>query len=50
MLAQPGVVAKKFRADRAAKWRLVGVLFDVNLKFEVVQEDEITKATDPRPL
>ena len=50
MLAQPRVVAKKSGANGTTEWRLFSVLFDVDLKFEVVQEDEIAKATDPRPL
>ena len=26
------------------------MLFDVDLEFEVVEQDEVAKATDPRPL
>jgi hypothetical protein len=50
MLAKSGVVTKQPRAQRTGKRRLLGMLFDMDLKFEVVVEDEIAKTTDPRPL
>ena len=50
VLTKPGVVAKKSRANGTGEGSLFSVLFDVDLKFEVVQEDEIAEAADPRPL
>ena len=50
VLTKPRVVAEKSRANGTGEGSLFSVLFDVDLKFEVVQEDEIAKAADPRPL
>ena len=50
MLAKSGVVTKQPRAQRAGKRRFLSMLFDMNLKFEVVIKDQVAKATNPGPL
>jgi hypothetical protein len=50
VLTKPGVVAKKSRANGTGEGSLFSVLFDVDLKFEVVQEDEIAEAADAATL
>ena len=50
MLAKSGVVTKQPRAQGTGKRRLVSVLFDVDLKFEVIEEDEVTETANPGPI
>ena len=50
MLAKSGVVTKQPRAQWTGERRFLSVLLDMDLKFEVVIKDQVTKATNPGPL